>query len=77
MIDSGPLVVQPDRVAIAGDWHGSISWLQSVIPRIHREAPEVDTIFHTGDFGLFPEAHGKGFLAAVDFWCQTANIRRV
>ena len=77
MNNTGPVAVQSGRVAIAGDWHGSISWAQSVIPRIHREAPDVDTIFHVGDFGLYPEAHGKGFLAAVDFWCKAANIRRV
>lgn len=77
MSDTGPVTVRSERVAIAGDWHGNIAWVQSVIPRIHREAPDVDTIFHSWDFGLYPEAHGKGFLAAVDFWCHTANIRRV
>ncbi|MBC7593926.1 MAG: metallophosphoesterase, partial [Kineosporiaceae bacterium] len=77
MNNTGPVAIQSGRVAIAGDWHGSISWAQSVIPRIHREAPDVDTIFHVGDFGLYPEAHSKGFLAAIDFWCKAANIRRV
>ena len=51
--------------------------MQAVIPRIHREAPGLDTIFRTGDFRIYPGAHGKGFLAAVDFWCQTANVKRV
>jgi hypothetical protein len=65
------------RVAIAGDWHGSISWVQSAIPRLHRQAPDVSTVMHLGDFGIFRERHGSGFLAAVYFWAQSARISRV
>ena len=65
------------RVAIAGDWHGSIGWVQSSIPRLHRQAPDVTTIFQVGDFGIFKERHGSGFLAAVDYWCKAAGINRV
>lgn len=65
------------RVAIAGDWHGSIIWVQSAIPRLHRRLPDVSTVLHLGDFGIFRERHGSGFLAPVDFWCQSASISRV
>ncbi len=77
MNDSGLSVDAVGRVAIAGDWHGSSAWVQSAIPRLHRQAPEVSTIFHLGDFGIFKERHGSGFLTAVDFWCQSAGISRV
>ena len=66
-----------ERVAIAGDWHGDICWVQSAIPYLHRQARDVSTIFHLGDFGIFKEKHGKGFLAAVDYWCRSADIGRV
>ena len=75
--DSGISVDAVGWVAIAGDWHGSISWVQSAIPRLHRQAPDVSMIFHLGDFGIFKEAHGSGFLAAVDFLCYSAGISRV
>jgi hypothetical protein len=74
LFDDAP---QWGRVAIAGDWHGSIGWIQAAIPRLHRQLPDVTTIFHLGDFGIYPERRGTGFLAAVDDWCKTAGIQRV
>jgi len=68
---------EPMRVALAGDLHGNISWIQTAIPRLHRYAPDVTTILHVGDFGIWRERRGKGFLAAVDYWCKTAGITRV
>ena len=65
------------RVAIAGDWHGSALWLQSVIPAIIRSAPDVRTILHVGDFGIYPDRRGKGFLNAVDRSCLAVGIQRV
>ncbi|WP_104090888.1 metallophosphoesterase [Cryobacterium sp. N19] len=65
------------RVAVAGDWHGNISWVQTIIPAIARTAPDVRTILHVGDFGIWPERSGKGFPASVDFWCKNAGIERL
>lgn len=65
------------RVALAGDWHGNISWVQSIIPALARSAPDVRTILHVGDFGIWPERRGKGFVDTVDFWCKRAGIERV
>jgi hypothetical protein len=74
---SVPFTGLSGRVAIAGDWHGNVPWVQSVIPRLHRQAPDVTTIFHLGDFGLFPERIGEGFLSAVDFLSVAAGIERI
>lgn len=60
-----------DPVAVAGDWHGSVSWVQSVIPAIGRA--ELRTVLHVGDFGLWSD----GFLTTVDFWCKRARVQRV
>jgi len=65
------------RVAVAGDWHGNTLWLQSIIPALHRAAPDVQTILHVGDFGIYPDRRGKGFLNAVDRSCLAVGIRRV
>jgi hypothetical protein len=65
------------RVAVAGDWHGSTLWLQTIIPAIHRTAPDIQTILHVGDFGIYPDRRGKGFLNAVDRSCLAVGIQRV
>ncbi|RKR75898.1 calcineurin-like phosphoesterase family protein [Frondihabitans australicus] len=64
---------------MAGDWHGSIRWIQTLLPRIRRLAPDVKTILQLGDFGywLAGERPGKGYLAAVDFWAKQAGIERI
>jgi hypothetical protein len=65
------------RVAIAGDWHGNVLWVQTAIPALHRAAPDIKTILHAGDFGIAPERRGKGFLSTVDYWCGAAGIERL
>jgi hypothetical protein len=65
------------RVAIAGDWHGNVMWVQTAIPALHRAAPDVRTILHAGDFGIAPERRGKTFLSTVDYWSGAAGIERV
>jgi hypothetical protein len=65
------------RVAIAGDWHGNVLWVQTAIPALRRAGPDIKTILHAGDFGIAPERRGKGFLATVDYWCKSSGIERV
>jgi hypothetical protein len=65
------------RVAIAGDWHANVMWVQAAIPALHRAAPDIKTILHAGDFGIAPERRGKTFLSTVDYWCGAAGIERV
>jgi hypothetical protein len=70
-------LVGETRVAVAGDWHGSALWLQSIVPAIHRTAPDILTILHVGDFGIYPDRRGKGFLNAVDLSCLAVGIKHV
>ena len=65
------------RVAVAVDWHGSALWLQTIIPAIHHSAPDIRTILHVGDFGIYPDRRGKGFLNAIDRSCLATGIHRV
>ena len=64
-------------VVVAGDWHGSVSWVQQVFPFLRRAVPCVRTVLHLGDFGYWPERPGQGFVQTVDYWAKTAGIERV
>jgi len=74
---NGPGERKPSRVALAGDWHGNLGWVQLAIPVVHRFAPDVTQILHAGDFGYWPGREQKGFLAGVDFWAKTAGISTI
>lgn len=62
----------PSRVALAGDWHGSRVWVQSVLASIRRADEEVRDVLHVGDFGLWP---ADTFLDTVDYWAERTGIR--
>ncbi|MGY6496635.1 MAG: metallophosphoesterase family protein [Microcella sp.] len=62
----------PSRVALAGDWHGSRVWVQSVLPSIRRADAEVRDVLHVGDFGLWP---ADTFLDTVDYWAERTGLR--
>ena len=64
-------------VVIAGDWHGSIRWAQAVFPFLRRAVPDVRTVLHVGDFGIWPERPGQGYLQTVEYWARAANVERV
>jgi hypothetical protein len=70
---SVPCAGPSGRVAIAGDWHGNLPWVHSAIPRLHRQAPDVTTIFHLGDLELFPGPVGAEFPESVDHLPATAG----
>lgn len=60
----------PDpRVWIAGDWHGNVGWLQTVMPALRRVDRHVSTLLHAGDWWMEP--------GPVDFWARNAGIERV
>ena len=69
--------VDDTRVAVAGDWHSNIMWIQQVLPALRRFAPDVSTILHTGDFSILPEARGKKLLRAADAACRENGIDRI
>ena len=55
-IDNGimdPLHPDPDRIALAGDWHGNALWATRMIQSIHQEGVKV--VVHLGDFGFWTD----------------------
>ena len=63
----------PDpRVWVAGDWHGSATWVQTVLPALRRRDSLIRTIVHVGDF--WPD---DAFARTVDYWAAKAGIERV
>ncbi|MGG7507555.1 metallophosphoesterase [Plantibacter sp. YIM 135249] len=63
-------------VAVAGDWHGNVRWVQRALPALVRVAPHVRTMLHLGDFGIWP-GRPPGFLGTVDYWCRRSGFERI
>jgi hypothetical protein len=59
--------VVPDRVALAGDWHGNTAWAVRAVRKMAAllppDGPRV--IVHLGDFGIWPGARGGSFNWAI------------
>lgn len=50
VLDSTPTwSLNGPRVAVAGDLHGSVSWLRNVMRTVRSEAPEASTVVQLGD----------------------------
>lgn len=64
-------------VAVAGDWHGNIDWIQKAIPALARESTGIQTILHVGDFGIWTGIGNRRFFDAVDYWCERVGISRI
>jgi hypothetical protein len=58
----------PERVGIAGDWHGNTPWATRAVEKICAALPEDGPriIVHLGDFGIWPGRSGSDYLTAVD-----------
>jgi len=58
----------PERVGIAGDWHGNTPWatraVESICAALPEDGPRI--IVHLGDFGIWPGRSGSDYLAALD-----------
>lgn len=65
------------RVAVAGDWHGSLLWLREAFPALRAADSQVTTVIHAGDYGLSQGSRGKGFLNAVDAVCREYGFDRI
>jgi Calcineurin-like phosphoesterase len=65
--DRTPLAAGPERILVAGDWHGDTRWAQRVI----RESGELlagqehRVILHCGDFGIWPGEAGREYIFRV------------
>ncbi len=63
------------RVGIAGDWHGNFNWLGHALTLCRKAG--VKTVFHLGDFGIWPGREGQKWLARTEAWCVTTGITLV
>jgi hypothetical protein len=57
-------------VALAGDWHGSVGWVQQVIPWLRRQG--IKTIYHVGDLGYY--GPHDPFVDSLEYWLNAADI---
>ena len=44
------------KIAFAGDWHGNTNWATAMLKKLAAE--NIQTIFHVGDFGIWPGEAG-------------------
>lgn len=61
------------EVVVAGDWHGSRSWIDRAIPAAATTGAQ--TMLHLGDFGFWPR-QSAGLLAVVDYWVAQSRRAR-
>ena len=57
----------PNRIIVAGDWHGNTDWAEHVIGRAGSllAGEERKRILHLGDFGIWPGIGGAEYLDSV------------
>src|SRR4051794_33733627 len=62
-----PVVSDPGRVLVAGDWHGDTRWARGVADLLPALLPDERPrrIVHVGDFGIWPGRAGLDYLLAV------------
>lgn len=60
-------MISPERIVVAGDWHGAQSWATGVIDLLPRLLPDESPrlLLHLGDFGVWPGESGARYLIAV------------
>ena len=51
----------PERIGVAGDWHGNTPWATRAIRKISALLPAGGprVIVHLGDFGIWPGPGGR------------------
>jgi Calcineurin-like phosphoesterase len=58
----------PDKIAVAGDWHGNTAWAVRAVHRmaglLPGDGPRV--VVHLGDFGIWPGPGGQEYLSRLD-----------
>lgn len=63
------------KIGLAGDWHGFIQAGRDSISLIRRVAPDVDTVYQLGDFGIWPGQQGVQYVDAVQGAYRRAEAR--
>lgn len=54
----------PNRIVVAGDWHGAVGWAMGVIRRLPELLPDESPrmLVHCGDFGVWPGTDGERYV---------------
>jgi hypothetical protein len=61
-----PVTAIPERIGVAGDWHGNTAWATRAVRKMARQLPAGPRIIvHLGDFGIWPGRDGRDYLTAV------------
>lgn len=61
-----------DRIAFAGDWHGSLPFATSRVTSLGDQGHRL--LLHLGDFGLFPGPTGKRYLSRLEGTCASYDV---
>ena len=58
----------PERIGVAGDWHGNTAWATRAVRKICALLPAAGprVIMQLGDFGIWPGADGREYLSRLD-----------
>lgn len=59
-------------VGLAGDWHVNQAWALRALDACAREG--IDTIYHVGDFGVWPGEKGHQYLTSIQSSCERHGI---
>jgi len=60
------------KVGFAGDWHANVAWALRAIEAFGEAG--INTIYHVGDFGVWPDAKGHNYLVSLQAACERANL---
>lgn len=60
------------KVGFAGDWHANTAWALRAIEAFGEAG--IDTVYHAGDFGIWPGSKGHHYLMSVQTACERAGI---
>jgi hypothetical protein len=67
----------PERVVVAGDWHGNLAWAWTVVEKLPWALPDERPriVIHLGDFGIWPGDGGTVYLATLDRILKSARAQ--
>lgn len=67
-----PLETDPDRLVLAGDWHGDVEHAESVIRWAARQ--DAQGVVQLGDFGIWPGMAGAAYVQHVARVAREAGV---
>lgn len=68
--------ILPEKIIVAGDWHGNTLWALHVIDTATRllEGEKRRLILHLGDFGIWPGPAGQRYVYQLRKACKEAGV---